>query len=437
MIRTELRRSSAPVVGLGFVVISLGMIYGLSGPWGKGSAPWNEQWIGLAQWPRNLMMFLWPLVLGAGAWQGLRDRRSRIEELLVSVPRPGWRRVAPLLGALALSLLAGYAVLLVVGGVQVAGHASYFPVSAVPVVAVLALALVATAALGVGVGRTLPSLLTPPVAAVALLALQIFTLQHNWAILLTPAFDGLDITVFTAVLPVVTGAQLLWFLGIGLTGALLATRARLAALLPVALAAGVAAPVLSNVDSPVAPDLTARELVCDGNVCVTRAHEGYLSALVVPARSALELLKKLPDPPTAVVEVMSDREFRLPPPDQVPVFADSDPTRTSSGGSTDPAVIELAVVSNGIAPPCDVMSEDWEITAGNAVARAVAAGWVTGVLRPVPGDTYLWDHERDRYERTWEAFRVLPADEQRARVIALRAAGRDCRNDLLSIVVSG
>ena len=77
ILRTELRRSTAPVAGIGFLLGALALLYGLSGPWYKGSAPWDEQWTGLAQWTRHLMVFLWPLVVGVGAWQGLRDHRRR------------------------------------------------------------------------------------------------------------------------------------------------------------------------------------------------------------------------------------------------------------------------------------------------------------------------------------------------------------------------
>lgn len=438
ILRTELRRSSAPVVCVGLVVVTLGLLYGLTGPWGKGNAAWDEEWIGLAKWLRHIMMLLWPLVLGAGAWQGLRDRRSRVTELLSSTPRPAWQRAVSLLGALALALFAAYLVLLVVGGVQVATNTSYFTIKWLPVAGVMVLALVGIAALGVGLGRTVPSLLTPPVAAIVGLAVQIVAQQSGWPRLLTPVFNGLDINVFTVVAPEVSLTQAVWFVGIGATGfgLVVAARARtrLVALLPVAVAAGVAAPVLSGVDSAVVADPDARVLVCDDNVCVTRAHEDYLSTLAGPARTALARLAKLPRPPTSVVEMVPNKDFRSPRADVVPVFIGSSPISRTAAVPTDPAAIERDVVKNAVAPLCATTHGGWDAYVGQAVARAVAVAWVTGSVGPVPGQRHIWETERDRIVRAWQAFRELPTAEQHDRVVALRAAARDCRGDLLSIV---
>lgn len=437
ILRTELRRSAAPVIGIGFVVVAFAMIYGLSGPWHKGTAPWNEQWIGLAQWTRGLMMFLWPLVIGAGAWQGLRDRRSRVTELLGTTPRPGWRRALPVVCAVVLALLAGYVVVLAIGAVQVAGHASYFPTAWFAVVGVMVLALAGSALLGIGLGRLVPSLLTPPVVAILALAVQVETAQSGWPLLLTPAVNGLDISVFTSIAPEVSLTQTVWFLGIAATGfgLIVAARARhrLVAVLPVAVAAGFTLPILSGMDSVVAADQGARELLCDKNVCVTRVHESYLPTLTGPARSALaQLATKLPDAPTSVVEAVPGKDYRPPPASVVPVFVGVNASGYSDRLHTDPADIELAVVGNAVAPECGIA--DFDAYVDDAIARAVAVGWVTGASSPVVDDPRSWGDEYHRFERSWAAFTALPPDEQRTRVIELRTAARDCQRDLLSIV---
>jgi hypothetical protein len=438
ILRTELRRSAAPVIGIGFALITLVAIYGLTGPWHKGTAPWNEQWIGLAQWTRNLMMFLWPLVLGAGAWQGLRDKRSGVTELLGTTPRPRWRRALPLAGAVVLALLAGYLVVLVVGGVQVAAYASYFSTTWLPVVAVLILALAGSLLLGMGVGRLVPSLLTPPVLAILALAAQIAAARSDW-LLLTPAFDGLDITVFTGVAPTVSATQAVWFLGIGATGfglyVAVTARRRLVALLPVAVAAAIAVPILSDVDNVAVADPGSRELVCDGNVCVTRAHESYLPTLTGPARSALTRLRKLPNPPTSVVEVVPDEGYRPPPATVVPVFVGMDATGYSDPFPTDPAEIEQTMIGSAVVPDCrhGYSQADWEAYLARAVARSVAVGWVTGASGPAV-DRTLWAEEHQRFEDAWQAFAALSPDEQRSRLVELRTAARACEPDLLSIV---
>ena len=435
ILRTELRRSTAPVLGIGLVVFSLGLVYSLTGPWVHGTAQWNEQWTGLAQWTRYLTVFLWPLVAGIGAWQGLRDHRSRVTELFATTPRPAWRRLLTTAGAVAVALTTGYLVLLVVGGVQVAAHTSYFHLKWLPVAGVMVLALVGIALLGFGIGRLVPSLITPPVLAVAALAAQIAVIQQGWPLLLTPAFGAPDITAFTTVDISVSAAQALWFTGVGATGLCLAlavrARARVAALLPVALAAAVVVPVLSDVDSPVVADEDALALVCDTDgprVCVTAVHENHLPTLTGPVREALALLGKLPSPPTSFLEV-PPKDGGRPAPDVVAVSFLTEPF-------TDPEDIKRAVLAGAGTPMCETQPGDWETTVSTVSARIVAAAWFTGSLAPVPDYRYLWDVERDDIERAWQELRALPAAEQTARMAAYREAALDCRGDLSTLVSS-
>jgi hypothetical protein len=423
ILRTELRRSTAPVAGIGFLLVSLGLIYALSGPWGKGTAPWDEQWTGLAQWTRYLTVFLWPLVVGIGAWQGLRDHRSRVDELFSTTPKPAWRRVLPTAAALAIGLTAGYIILLVIGGVQVAGTATYFHLKWLPVAGVMVLALAGLALLGAGIGRLLPSLVTPPVLAVAALAAQIAALQSDW-LLLTPAFEAMHISVFTTVAVPVTLTQALWFAGIGATGFALLfaahTRSRVIAVLPLALAAAVAVPDLSDVRDPVVPDPDATALVCDENgprVCVIHAHADYLPALTKPAREALALLNKLPSPPTSVVEMDTNVPHR-PAPDVVPVYLDIQALR-------DPDTLRWAVLISSTDSGCEYDHED--LMTKVVATQTIVTSWFTGDLGPMPGYEYLWEDSRDEIERAWRALTALPADEQPARVAQLRQAALDCR----------
>jgi hypothetical protein len=433
ILRTELRRSTAPLLGIGLVVVSLALIYSLTGPWTHGTAPWNEEWTGLAQWTRYLTVFLWPMVLGIGAWQGLRDHRAGVAELFATTPRPVWRRLVPTVGAVAIALTAAYVVLLVVGGVQVAENTSYFHLKWLPVAGVMVPALVGIAVLGFGIGRLVPSLITPPVLAVAALAAQIAVIKEGWPLLLTPAFGGEDVTAFTTVDVAVTAAQALWFTGVGATGFCLAlavrARARVAALLPVALTAAVAVPVLSGVDAAVVPDEDALALVCtdDGpRVCVRRVHADTLPALTGPAREALALLGKLPSPPTSVTEYPPEEEFRAPSPDVVPVLFFTTPV-------TDPARLKLILLAGAGTPSCAAAS-DWDTVVSRVVARTVTAAWFTGELAPLPGSYDVWDTDRDDIHAAWQELRSLPAAEQTARVAAYRQAALDCRGELSTLV---
>jgi hypothetical protein len=426
ILRTELRRSTAPVIGVGLLLVSVALLYGLPGPWNKRTAPWNEQWIGLAQWTRYLALFMLPLVLGAGAWQGMRDKRSKVPELFATTPRKTWRRVLPTAAAVGIMLTAGYVALLAVGGAQVAGTATYFSLKWLPVAGVMVLALVGSALLGAGLGRLVPSPVTPPVLAVAGLAAQASVLQAGWPLLLTPVFESPDITVFTTVAVPVTLTQALWFLGIGATGfgLLVASRARtrVIALLPVVLSATVAVPILSGVDSPVVADPGPRALVCDDRgprVCVTQAHADFLPTFTAPAREALALMEKLPSPPTSVVELAPDGYDRTP--------AGAAPVHFPLWLPTDPAKIRLAVLAGG-APTCG--ATDYEVLARIGAAQTIVVMWLSGERKPVTDLQVGYMASQAEIDRLWREFQALPRAEQATRVAELREAAIFCRGEV-------
>ncbi|HEX6351634.1 hypothetical protein [Actinophytocola sp.] len=422
ILRTELRRSAAPVIGIGLLVCALALIYSLSGPWWKDTAAWNEQWTGLAQWMRYLLSFLWPLVAGAGVWQGLRDARSGVDELFATTPKAAWRRVLPLAGAVALAVTAACVVLFVVGGVQVARTTTYHHLKWVPVAGVMVLSLVGIALLGMGIGRLLPWLVVPPVVAVAALAAQASSFMGGVPLLLTPTFQTWDINVFRTVAVPVTLTQVLWFAGLGAAGyCLLVARRKIVALVPLLLSAAVAVPFLSNADKTV-PDLDARALVCDENgprVCMTRAHSDALPAVVGPAREALALLEKLPDPPTSVVELPPDGEIGQLPAGATPLFLLL-PTEN-------PEEIRSLVLGGIGMPPCPTDTNGDFRKLGTEI---VVTSWLIGELAPLPGYDYVWETKHKEIKQAWQELRALSPDEQAEQVAAWRNATLTCGHEL-------
>ncbi|QTR04441.1 hypothetical protein J7S33_06010, partial [Saccharothrix algeriensis] len=119
----ELRRSSAPAAGL--LVGLLGALALYAPALTDQTSLWDTQWTSLAVFQRITLVVLWPLVLGAGAWQAWRDHRARVVELLATTPRPVRQRVAPTACALAIALVAAYAAVSAAGAVRVAGATSY------------------------------------------------------------------------------------------------------------------------------------------------------------------------------------------------------------------------------------------------------------------------------------------------------------------------
>ena len=356
VLRIELRRSVAPWAGVVVLTVALAFLYLLSGPWWKGTALWTTQWTSMALWTRFLLVFLWPLAVALGALQGLRDHRSRMSELLTSTPRPARHRAATTAGATAIALASAFALLVLLGAVQVLGDTEYTHLGWLPISLVGGLALVAGAVLGMGVGRNLPSPLTPPALAVAAFVfvnlLRVSTESGvataalpTRVALLSPAVDEVRDVFLTLSAPVHLG-QSVWLLGMALTGlALLAAatpRARLLALVPVLAGAAIALLVLpADPRRTYVVDEAAAAQVCDGPVCLATAHQDRLPGLAGPGKKALRLLRDVlgGEAPTSVRESTAPRAIFDPPErSRTSVLVDFDDSRDRrrEGRGTDP-----------------------------------------------------------------------------------------------------
>src|SRR5215467_11081593 len=140
ILRIELRRSLALWAGLLIAAVGVFVLFASNPPY--------RSWLELAVFQRDTMQLTWPLALAAGAWQGTRERRSRVEELLATTSRPRWQRVLPVSAAMAIAVITAY--LATFAGAT--GHLlhldGYFSYGVFPLVAVGAVGLVAAAWLG-------------------------------------------------------------------------------------------------------------------------------------------------------------------------------------------------------------------------------------------------------------------------------------------------
>ncbi|MBT2412336.1 hypothetical protein J7I94_17445 [Streptomyces sp. ISL-12] len=459
VLRTELRRSVAPWAGTVVLTSALAFLYLVDGAWWRGSTAWTAQWTSLALWTRGLLFYLWPLTVGLGALQGLRDHRSRMTELLTSTPRPARHRAAALTGATALTLAAAFALLVLVGAVQVIAGSGYPHLGWLPVSLVGALFLVAGAVLGMGAGRALPSALTPPALAMGAFvftALLQSTLgrtetttadgypatEPNRLSLLSPAVQEVRDVLVTLSVPVHVG-QTVWLLGMAATGfALLVAatpRGRLTALVPVVAGAALALLVLpSDPRRMYVVDEAAAELVCDGPVCVSRAHQARLAGLVGPGEEALRLLRgALGD--RAPVSVREDTavlpDGTLPRWSRTTVLFDFDDDVVAAA-STD-RELTRALVAKGMVPGC--APAGWSRFGRETFARTAAVGWVLGDLRALPGNgPASMRHEADAEARpVWKELTALPRAEQLSRIEAMRAAAFSCEGDAFDALTGG
>ncbi|MFE2183869.1 hypothetical protein [Streptomyces sp. NPDC059455] len=446
VLRIELKRSVAPWAGAVVLTSALAFLYLVDAEWWRGTTAWTAQWTSLALWTRALLFYLWPLAVGLGALQGLRDHRSKISELLTTTSRPVWHRAATLAGTMAITLASAFALLVLVGAVQVLANTEYTHLGWLPISLVGALSLVAGAVLGMGVGRALPSVLTPPLLAMGAFAFTALmqgnpTTEPNRVSLLSPAVEEVRDALVTLSASVHVG-QTIWLLGLAATGfALLVAanpRTRLLALTPVLAGAAVALLVLpSDPRRMYVLDKAAAELVCDGPVCVTRIHQARLTDLASHGKKALRLLHGAlgSQAPVSVRENTAVQpEGSTPRWSRKTVLIDFDDDIIAAAKGEG---LTWALIAKGMVPGCTPVG--WSSMGGEDIAQTVAVGWVLGDLSPMPGqESPKLPRELDTQARAvWKDFKVLPRAEQLSRINAMRTAALSCKGDALDTLTGG
>ncbi|MGW3290592.1 hypothetical protein ACWDR3_38760 [Streptomyces sp. NPDC001002] len=459
VLRTELRRSLAPWAGGVILTSALAFLYLLNNAtWWNGTTAWTAQWTSLALWTRSLQFYLWPLAVGFGALQGLRDHRSKMGELLTSTPRPARQRAAVPAGATAITLASAFALLVLVGGVQVPAHTDYLHFGWLPISLIGALFLVAGALLGMGAARALPSALTPPLLAIGAFvftALMHMSLGRTSTIdpatgfdstqpkrisLLSPEVEEVHNVLVTLSAPVHIG-QTIWLLGMAVTGfALLVAatpRTRLLALTPVVAGAVLALLVLpSDPRRMYVVDRAAAESVCDGPVCVARAHQDRLAGLAAPGKEALRLLHGAlgERAPVAVRENTAVQPYGSTPrwSRTTVLFGFDDAVVAGAKGEE----LTWALLAKGLAPDCTPVG--WSGFGSADYAQTVAVGWVLGELKPLPGTSTSMRREVEAETRpVWKKLKALPWSEQVARINAMRDTALSCEGDPFEVLSGG
>jgi len=238
MLALHLRRAPAPALAL--ALLGLGGAFVLSAP-GECDGRWPEAVV----WLRGTEWIVIPCVLAAGVWRGGSARRRQLDDTIAAGALPAWRRSAVEGGAIGLAG-AGASVLLLAAMVVAGGCASgLLSWGAAAAVIVSVLAVAAAAFSGLALGRFATAPMAAPLALFA--GLTVTAMLGGWspdggdAMLLLPSVgEGVtapQLTVRTS------GAQILWFAGVAVSGWLVASRfparLRLARLAPAA--AGLAA----------------------------------------------------------------------------------------------------------------------------------------------------------------------------------------------------
>ncbi len=464
ILRIELRRSVALWAGLLIAAVGVFVLFASNPPY--------QSWMELTVFQRDIMQLTWPLALAAGAWQARRERASRVEEVIATTPLPRRWRVLPLAAAMAIAAVAAYLVMFAGAARHLRHLDGYFPVGAVPLIALGALALVAAVWLGLAIGALLPSPLTAPILVVvgfvSLALLPPLLVSPNegrpGSYLLFPHLQGPrdGLYALQELSARANLSQALWLAALAATGlALFAAarpRTRVAALLPLLLGAAIAVPAMPRqlADAWVADD-RATELVCTPDqpqVCIARVYSHTLDQLRGPARQALSVLAaKLPPAPTRVVVQIGGRgNPGLPAADTLlmwvsPVADENDVAGVRREGRAGVSSDMLAQLLDGAGiPPCvnllgfdptrlEPGAPEPEPDIRYLAARSAATAWLLD--RDLPqASKGAKESEETLAPQALAALRAMPAGEQQARVAALRDAERTCapgdRLDLLT-----
>jgi len=444
ILRIELRRSAAfwaALLSLPFIALAAGV-------------PGQGMTVVLAD-ARAELVLLVPLAMGIGAWQARRDRRSGTSELLVTTARLQWQRRMTTAAALGIGAVTGSLVVFAGLATYAAAVGSYLPVIVLVSAVMMALFLAAAVWLGLAVGRAAPWVPIPPLVVVAglvaMVGVALFTDTEGYigrtppgTLLLNPIGDiGSD--AFETLTARALLAQWSWVVAIVAACLILcvATRGfRLYALLPLALGLATALTLLpSSLYDAITLDRGAVALVCtpdEPRVCARRLHPRILDDLREPGRQALAILSaKLPQAPTAVVEayygndspvVMQSRADTL--------YAEVYPEVSGRVQGTERDTLWTLLMGAGTLTCPNPPGGGLAVARYNA-ARIVAAAWLLEQEPPAPSDPNdpaLPDATTIR--AAYETLLAFPADEQRARVAALRESELACdERDRLNILV--
>ncbi len=127
-------------------------------------------WTEAGKMMHDAIYIMAPMIAGAAAWMGARERRRKLDDLLATTPRPVWARQTATWAATTLWAVLAYVVVGLVVGLLTLAHAVWGGPVWWPMLVGL-LALPACAAIGHALGAALPGRFIAPVAAIAVFVL--------------------------------------------------------------------------------------------------------------------------------------------------------------------------------------------------------------------------------------------------------------------------
>ncbi|MGI8535918.1 MAG: hypothetical protein ACR2K2_05350 [Mycobacteriales bacterium] len=246
---------------------------------------WAGDWLGWAYYQRTSLIVFGPLVVAAAAWQGGRERRRGLVELLASTARGPLQRTTAALASPAAWALLAFGIVTAAMAAVTARNTSYGRPPALLTLGAVA-AVLLFAVVGYAAGRASPWRITAPVLALATyVALGVGNYGPSYLSPGVQLFSGLEPAPWWPLAS--AGSFLLAALGVLL---LLGHRSRWFAVPVLGLAWLVALPIANAGQDAFTPDVAGEALVCqDGSpqVCLTRRHDDQLPAVSAEVQRVL------------------------------------------------------------------------------------------------------------------------------------------------------
>ncbi|NUU22063.1 MAG: hypothetical protein HOV68_11205, partial [Streptomycetaceae bacterium] len=184
-------------------------------------------------------------------------------------------------------------------------------------------------------------------------------------------------------------------------------------------------------------DEAAAELVCDGPVCVAKTHQDRLTDLAGPGKEALRLLHSAlgERAPVSVREntaVLPEGTTPRWSAETVLLDFDDDIVAAAKGEE-----LTRSLIAEGMVPDCTPVG--WTSVGGDLYAQTIAASWVLGDFKPLPGTlSEKLRREVDAETRAvWRELKALAPAEQHRRINAARAAAHSCEGDAFDALNGG
>lgn len=428
VVRTEVLRGTAPAAGVSLVATGSVLLF-------NEATTWAGRWGPLAIEIRSALVVLVPVTVAAGVWQAGRQRRRHTGELIGSMARSTSQQVLVEWAAVTLGSSLGLFAAWLAAAVVVAPIATYPGRNWWLVLGVAFVALGTASAMGIAIGRTLPSRLAAPVAGLLTYGL-IGVVSFNqgsrdaagkW---LAPSFEYFPSHGYLGA--AFSILQAVWLAAVAMFLLALVGRSPWLMVAGAAVAMTTAVALMTSFADPWREDPAARELVCSDKheqVCLARENAFLLGDAAPAIQDQLDRWDGVQGGfIRAEDRVSRDVHVAAPADGTAVIYVDELISRTGRVAESNFGASIHTVVARALDGVADYASCDLEADPSAAMAMNVAQRWAAGDHDPWWLDPAVGAEEHER-------LLDLPEADQKAWMGRFVAARQTCDQDAFTDLV--